>query len=108
MKQAVVFRLIWIDMWVENADFPLRLEHICLTHDISVPQASADLATFKKLFPGRITYDLSAKGYLRNGPSAFEKHEHTAIALACSYASAAGKRLGATALDGPIQPEGTR
>ena len=57
-------RLDWIDEMLSVYGFINRI-HIMRKFDISVPQASADLQTFKNLFPDELRYDKSAKCYRR-------------------------------------------
>lgn len=54
---------------------------------------------FQGLFPGRIAYDKSEKGYraAEGSRQAFEDHEHSAVFLACSFAADAQRRLEAQA-----------
>jgi len=95
MTYAQILRLIWIDMFVANGDTPLQREHICVTFDISVPQASLDIKRFISLFPARLAYDRSRKGYTaaeRSEP-AFDGASHSAVALACSAAAKHAARL---------------
>ncbi len=99
MRRAQVMRMIWIDAYIEAGEFLLRRQHLRLAFDISIPQASADLAMFQGLFPGRIAYDKSEKGYraAEGSRQAFEDHEHSAVFLACSFAADAQRRLEAQA-----------
>lgn len=95
MTRAQIFRLIWIDAFIAAGKFPLQREHLCVTFDISVPQASNDLRDFQKSFPGRITYDKSRKGYVATDGSAaaFDDAAHSAIFIACAAAARAADRL---------------
>lgn len=98
MTRAQIMRIIWIDAYIEAGEFLLRRQHLCLAFDISIPQASKDLAMFQALFPDRLAYDRSEKGYraAEGSDQAFPDHEHSAIFLACSFAAAAQRRLEAT------------
>lgn len=89
MTRAQILRLIWIDMFIEDGEFLLRREHLRLAFDISIPQASIDLKRFAELFPGRLHYDKSRKGYIAASGSyqAFDSPSHSAVALACSAAA---------------------
>ena len=56
-------RMEWISETLCVFGF-INREHLMRKFGISMPQASNDLATFKRLNPGRIDYDLSAKRYV--------------------------------------------
>lgn len=84
-----MLRAIWIDAHVTEWGF-IRRQHICDAFGISIPQASADLSAFQARWPDAITYDRSAKRYLRGaaGP-AFDRHvryEVTSAVLSVSSA----------------------
>jgi hypothetical protein len=56
-------RMEWISETLRVFGF-INREHLMLKFGISMPQASNDLATFKRINPDRIDYDLSAKRYV--------------------------------------------
>lgn len=95
MTRAQILRLIWIDMFVEAGEFQLQREHLRLAFDISIPQASLDLKRFAELFPGRLAYDKSRKGYTAVAGSyqVFDDASHSAVALACSAAAKYADRI---------------
>jgi len=54
--------------WIGDALFVygfINREHLQRKFGISQPQASKDLATFARLYPGRMAYDLTRKCYVR-------------------------------------------
>ena len=57
-------RLAWIKESVQIFGF-INREHIVRKFGVSVPQASIDLRDFQEANPGMISYDKSAKQYLR-------------------------------------------
>lgn len=94
MTRGQVLRLIWIDAFIEQGSLLLNREHIKLALDISIPQASLDLQIFQQIFPGRIRYDKSLKGYCRGqAPQPFTDHEHKAALLAGAAAAEALNRI---------------
>lgn len=95
MTYAQIMRLIWIDMFVANGDSQLQREHIRVAFDISILQASIDIKRFISLFPGRLVYDKSRKGYLvaPGSKPAFDDASHSAVALACSAVAKHAARL---------------
>jgi hypothetical protein len=97
MTRGKLLRLIWIDAFVETSECLLQREHICVTFDLSVPQASIDLRDFQALFPARLAYDKSAKGYRAAEGSAavFDLAAHSAVFLACAAAARAADALDA-------------
>tara|TARA_Y100001001_G_C7833349_1_gene247888 strand:+ start:215 stop:520 length:306 start_codon:yes stop_codon:yes gene_type:complete len=69
-------RFAWIDAALTETG-SIRRSSIVEAFGISMPQASNDLSDFKRLFPGRLRYCLSAKSYLA-GPvgKCFSPTEH--------------------------------
>lgn len=63
MRAAQALRLIHIDAFVEWQHEPLRRRNLMAAWGISAPQASIDLAMFRRAFPHRLAYCLSEKGY---------------------------------------------
>jgi hypothetical protein len=69
--------------WIGDALFVygfINREHLQRKFGISQPQASKDLATFARLYPGRMAYDLTRKCYVRTdngGPTHGEEGEGT-------------------------------
>ncbi len=57
-------RMEWIAETIRIFGY-INREHLIRKFGISVPQASKDLAYFQRLNPQSITYDLSAKRYIR-------------------------------------------
>lgn len=94
-------RLIWIDAFIEADDFLLRRKHLCRAFDISNAQAALDLKRFHGLFPGRLDYDRSDKGYRAAAGSApvFLEVEHSAVFVACARAAQAHDRIAALEID---------
>lgn len=97
MTYARALRLIWIDMFITDGQFLLQRDHLRLAFDISTAQASLDLKSFQTLFPGRLIYNKSRKGYCAapNSAPVFEPREHSAISLACSIAAQRAKQMDA-------------
>ncbi len=60
-------RLIWIDAAL--AEGKVVRDDICRAFGVSVPTASADLQRFQALFPWRIGYCRSRKGYFADPES---------------------------------------
>lgn len=60
---AKLLRLIWIDWQLEIGG--LNRQMICDAFNISQQQASNDISTFQKHWPGKAEYDHRAKEYLR-------------------------------------------
>lgn len=90
MTRFQAMRLIWIDAWLERSpDIGLNRQHLCLAFDLSVPQVSHDLNLFDDLFPGRLTYNRSAKAYFATPGSkpAFAPWQHEAVFSAGRAAS---------------------
>jgi len=56
-------RMAWIDEMVEIFGFINRI-HIMKKFRVSAQQASADLARYQRLNPGKIVYDVYAKRYI--------------------------------------------
>ncbi|WP_319517275.1 hypothetical protein [uncultured Martelella sp.] len=96
-------RLMWIDAFVQTNVDPLRRRHICAAFDISNAQAALDMKRFHALFPGRLTYDATAKGYLAAEGSSpvFPAVELSGILTASALAVQAHKRLGNTTTEEP-------
>ncbi|WP_180897151.1 hypothetical protein [Martelella soudanensis] len=94
-------RLIWIDAFIEAGEFPLRRKHLCFAFDISDAQAAIDLKRFHGLFPDRLDYDRSDKGYRAAAGSSpvFLEVEHSAIFVACARAAHAHDRIAALESD---------
>ena len=88
-------RLMWIDAFVQTNVAPLRRRHICSAFDISNPQAALDMKRFKELYPGRLKYDATAKGYRAADGSSpvFQSVELSWILTATDLAAQAHKRL---------------
>lgn len=63
MTRGQMHRLIWIDAWLSENRFGLQRAHIEEVFDISTAKASLDINLFNRLFPGRLSYDRSAKCY---------------------------------------------
>ena len=97
MTRGQGLRLIWIDAFVEEKQFVMRRAHIELAFDISTPQASLDLRLFMRLFPGRLVYDKSEKGYRADAAvqSPFTADERAAALLAGAAAARAHARIDA-------------
>ena len=55
-------RLAWIGEMLEIYGY-INREHVERKFGVSTPQASADLREFDARFPGRMSYDRSAKRY---------------------------------------------
>jgi hypothetical protein len=93
MTRFQIHRLIWIDAWLERSpDLGLNRHHLEFGFDLSTPQVSKDLALFQTLFPGRVTYNASAKAYFATpgSPPAFQPWMHEAVFSAgCAAAEAA-------------------
>lgn len=56
-------RMSWIEETLRIFGF-INREHLMRKFDLSVPQASKDLNTFRRLYPEAMVYDLSQKRYL--------------------------------------------
>ena len=78
MRFSTAFRLVWIDAVLQRGD-RLRRADLVEAFGISVPQASSDLATYRRLFPGAARYDSSKKGYFKDGPPCFGGGAHDAV-----------------------------
>jgi hypothetical protein len=91
MTRFQAMRLIWIDAWLERSEFLLRRQHLMEAFDISTPQASYDLKQFNNAFPGRLTFDRSAKGFRATNGSApaFDPWMHESVFAAGRAAAAA-------------------
>lgn len=61
-------RLEWISETLRVFGF-INREHLERKFGISTPQASADLAAFRRAFPDRMNYDPSSKRYVANPDS---------------------------------------
>ncbi len=72
-------RMIWIDA-VLAEDGELNRIDIARAFMVSTPQASADLKTFGKIYPGMMFYDASAKAYRKTegSPSIYSASQHRA------------------------------
>ena len=82
MNFASQMRMIWIDAVLERGDM-LRRVDLCDGFGISVPQASKDLAAYRAEHPTKMRYDLSQKGYVRQGDaSAFTPETRDAVLAA--------------------------
>jgi len=86
-------RLIWIDAFVTAGEFLLNRQHLQHAFDISRQQASLDLSLFQEMFPARLAYDLSLKGYkaCTDSTPAFAPWQHSAIFTACRAAADAAR-----------------
>lgn len=60
-------RLQWITETIHVFGF-INREHLERKFEISTPQASADLQSYQRAFPGHITYNKSTKRYERSTP----------------------------------------
>ena len=78
MRFSTAFRLVWIDAVLRRGDRLVRAD-LVEAFGISVPQASSDLATYRRLFPGAARYDKGKKGYFSDGPPAFGGGAHDAV-----------------------------
>ena len=88
-------RMIWIDAFLTlNKAPPLRRKHLCAEFGISIAQAAVDFRDFMALFPWRMTYDKTAKGYVVKGRRAFKEDDHNVILDACMTVSSVAKMLG--------------
>jgi len=65
-------RLDWIAECLDVFGF-INREHLQRKFRISQPQASKDLQTFARLYPGRMTYNPSAKRYEHSGTEPVQK-----------------------------------
>jgi hypothetical protein len=63
MRWEAERRLDYIDFRLVTAG-SVRRADITRTFGVSVPQASSDLNEFRRRYPGRMVYDLSAKQYV--------------------------------------------
>jgi hypothetical protein len=63
IKWELARRLDYIDWRIITRGF-VRRQHLMETFGVSEAQASADLATFREMFPDALGYDLSAKKYV--------------------------------------------
>ena len=66
MSWYLEHRLDWIYEMVRIYGF-INRGHIMAKFEVSMPQASTDLAEFQRRYPGVIEYDKSAKCYVRKG-----------------------------------------
>ena len=66
MKWYQQQRLDWIAETLRVFGF-INREHLERKFGLSTPQASNDLAAFKRAHPDAMTYDLSAKRYVTKG-----------------------------------------
>lgn len=57
-----LMRLVWIDAFLA-AGHELNRADVMQAFGVSVPQASADIAEFRRRWPWRCTYDGSRKAY---------------------------------------------
>lgn len=76
---AVQMRLAFIDEHLERTGH-INRSHLIEAFRISLPQASHDMTSFRRLFSKRTWYDLSAKQYCRRpkvGPG-FSREERRA------------------------------
>lgn len=97
MTHAQTLRLIWIDAFVAQGNVLLNRKHLELTFGISTPQASNDLKKFMCLFPGRLSYSLSGKGYYANQVMpAFNPVIRQHVLLVCDSVRRASKQLTAS------------
>ena len=62
MRFSAAFRLVWIDAVLQRGERRRRAD-LVEAFGISVPQASSDLAAYRRLFPGAARYDKGKKGY---------------------------------------------
>lgn len=67
LTRGRVMRLIWIDAAI--CEGKLVRDDICRAFGVSVPTASADLARFQAMFPWRMGYCRSRKGYFADPES---------------------------------------
>lgn len=56
-------RMEWIRETLRVFGYINRV-HIARKFELSIPQASADLNTFRRIYPGVMKYDLSSKRYV--------------------------------------------
>jgi hypothetical protein len=84
MNFARAMRIIWIDARLGAGDL-LRRSDIMKAFGIGKPQASDDLKIYKTLFPGRITYDMSSKGYTQDDKSSPIRLDDRADVLQAVY-----------------------
>ena len=64
---AQLMRLIWIDHHLATGNL-LRRADVQAAFQIATAQASIDIRTYERFWPGRLQYNRSAKGYtLRAG-----------------------------------------
>lgn len=63
MTVAQMFRMIWIDAFLNDRSTGLRRATMQLIFDQSVPQTSIDLRRFMQHWPDRMVYNRSAKEY---------------------------------------------
>lgn len=85
MNFAQTMRLIWIDAQLTLGSDIQRAD-IARMFLISIPQASADLKAYRRVFPEGITYDARAKCYRRSGSdSLFDQDGRDAVRMASLY-----------------------
>lgn len=63
MKWFFQQRLLWIEETLRVFGY-INREHIMKKFGVSMPQASADLQAFQRLYPDAMVYDKNAKRYV--------------------------------------------
>ena len=79
MKLSQLIRLIWIDDHLVQHGNIRRID-ICRAFNISIPQASADIAAYRRKCSYNLLYDSSLKYYYRsNNVECFDKDTRESV-----------------------------